>query len=257
MRKWPLLLLLLTLIGGALALGIGPAKVDLKFNDSSPQIVTLFAVNSKDVSVNASVTVDGDLTQFVTIENKIFELAPHEKKWFNVTISIPANYSNGSYTTYVGVEELSNQAAGGTGLAAETVSASTVHVDKVFGSGFAVAAPLQNQTNQTNQTTYTGPPPNFFLPTPPGSGLKPPEKKSLLEQLTGGFASFLSPISSKLSELTWQQWLVVGLFTVLLVLLYSYLHEPKQPEYPAYSPYSYYPRPPQNYYSNYGNTYRR
>jgi len=249
MQKWPLLLLLLTLVGSALAaVGIGPAQVDLNFDSSSePQTVTLYAINLGDAQTRVQISTDGDLASYVTFDSTNFLLGAGETKPVEATVDVPEDYAKGAYEIYINVAEVSVEETG-TGYSVQSVSSAVVNVNKITGA--AVVQPQQNQTVQT-QTTGTQNQTNITQ-SPRGFTILPPQKtpeKSLFEKFTGSFASFLSPLAFKFSQLNTTQWFIVGLFAIVIVLLVVYLKEPGQPQQPqlfAYQPQP--PRYPPNYY---------
>jgi hypothetical protein len=248
MQKWPLLLLLLTLIGSVLAnVGIGPAQTDLSFDSTSgSQTVTLYAINLGSAQTRAQMSADGDLASYVTFDSINFLLGAGETKPVKAIIDIPGNYANGTYEVYINIAEIPVEETG-TGYSVQSISSSIVNVNKITG-----AAVVQQQQNQTavqaqntgaqNQTNITQSPGGFVI--------LPPKQLSPFEKFTGSFASFLSPFALRLSSLTEVQWLIIGLFAIVVVLLVVYLKEPagrpQQPQLFAYQPQP--PRYPPNYY---------
>lgn len=257
MQKWPLLLLLLTLVAGAFAnIGIGPAQLDLNFdNFTRIQTVTLYAINLGGDTTRVQVSAEGELASFVTFESTNFLLSAGETKPFQATINLPNDYTKGNYELYISVAEVP-EGENGTGYAVQSLSSTVVNINQISGATAFQQAP--NQTIQTagqNQTTNeTNQYPGGFVILPPQ---KAPEK-SFFEKFTGGFASFLSPFKYKLNALTWLQWVVIGLFVVVFILLYAYIREPGRPQQPqlfAYQPRQQYP---QTYYPQQpGYGYRR
>jgi hypothetical protein len=240
MQKWPLLLLLLLLIGCALAdVGIGPAHIKLVFdNTTSSQTLTLYAINLGDSSTKVKISADGELAKFVSFGNTTLQLSAGETRPFEVTIALPQNYSRGNYELYVNIAELAGENPDSTGFVAQSVSSTTVSINKLSGLLIAQESnqTLQNKTNTQANGTNNTPRPNFVVSIPSTE----PEQKNLFELFTGMFTSPLS----KLSKLTWQQWLIAGLFIIALILLISYLTEPNRPRQPqlfAYQPRYQYP----------------
>lgn len=254
MRKWPLLLLLLIVIGGVSAnVGIGPAHLKLIFdNKTSTQTITLYAINLDSNPTRIKISADGELAGFVNFSESTLQLGPSETKPFQATINLPENYYKAKYELYIGVTEIPEEGADGTGFAAQSTSSTTVDINKL--SGLVAAQLPQNQTNQTqaasNQSNYTGSPLNFVVPIPPSA---PAEKKNLFELFTGMFASPLS----KLSGMTWQQWIIMGLFIIALILLFSYLKEPNKPHTQLFAYQPRYQYPSSQYPQQPGYGYRR
>ncbi len=253
MQKWPLLLLLLTLVGSVLAnVGIGPAQTDLSFDSASgPQTVTLYAINLGDAQTRVQMSVDGDLASYVTFDSTNFLLAAGESKPVKATVGIPTDYAKGTYEIYINVAEVPVEETG-TGYSVQSVSSSIVNVNKITGA--AVLEQPQNQTIVQAQTTGTTQNQTNETQQPSGFVILPPKQTSPFEKFTGSFASFFSPLTIRLSQLSGTQWLIIGLFAMVVVLLVVYLKEPKgQPQQPqlfAYPPqqprYQYPPNyPPQ------------
>jgi len=245
MQKWPLLLLLLTLVGSALAaVGIGPAQIDLNFDSSSePQMVTLFAINLGDAQTRVQISTDGDLASYVTFDSTNFLLGAGETKPVKATVDIPEDYAKGTYEIYINVAEVPVEETG-TGYSVQSVSSAVVNVNKITGA--AILEQPQNQTVVQTQTTGTQNQTNITQ-SPGGFVILPPKQTSSFEKFTGSFASFLSPFTLRLSRLTDVQWLIIGLFAMVVVLLVVYLKEPKgQPQQPQL--FAYPPQPPRYQY---------
>ena len=251
MQKWPLLLLLLTLIGSVLAnVGIGPAQTDLSFDSTSgSQTITLYAINLGSAQTRAQMSADGDLASYVTFDSINFLLGAGETKPVKAIIDIPGNYANGTYEVYINIAEIPVEETG-TGYSVQSISSSIVNVNKITG-----AAVVQQQQNQTVVQTQTAGAQNQTNTTqiPEGFVILPPTPRSPFEKFTGSFASFFSPLTIRLSQLSGTQWLIIGLFAMVMVLLVVYLKEPsavrpQQPQLFAYQPQP--PRyyPPPNYY---------
>jgi hypothetical protein len=259
MQKWPLLLLLLTLVGSALAaVGIGPAQIDLNFDSSSePQTVTLFAINLGDAQIRVQISTDGDLASYVTFDSTNFLLGAGETKPVKATVDIPEDYAKGIYEIYINVAEVPVEETG-TGYSVQSVSSAVVNVNKITGA--AVLEQPQNQTVVQTQTTGVAQNQTNITQSPGGFVILPPKQISPFEKFTGSFASFLSPFTLRLSRLTDVQWLIIGLFAMVMVLLVVYLKEPSgQPQQPQlfayqpqppryYPPPNYYPQQPRNDY---------
>ena len=246
MQKWPLLLLLLTLVGSALAaVGIGPAQIDLNFDSSSePQTVTLFAINLGDAQTRVQISADGDLASYVTFDNTNFLLGAGDTKPVKATVDVPEDYAKGIYEIYINVAEVPVEETG-TGYSVQSVSSAVVNVNKITGAA-VVPEPLQNQTVVQTQTTGTQNQTNMTQ-NPGGFMILPPKQTSSFEKFTGAFSSFFSPFTLRLSRLTDVQWLIIGLFAMVVVLLVVYLKEPTgQPQQPQL--FAYPPQPPRYQY---------
>jgi len=95
----------LLLSQAALAIGIGPGRISVKFVPNLNTNYTFHVANTEDRTLKVQPFVSGDLAQYVTVGNDVYTLGPKEVRNFMFYVSMPASLEPGKYDTRIGVVE--------------------------------------------------------------------------------------------------------------------------------------------------------
>lgn len=87
----------------ALAIGIGPARIEVKFEPNLNATYEVHVFNNEDKTVEVQPYVSGDLAKYITIDTGKLTIGPKESKIFNFKASLPVSLEPGKRDTRIGV----------------------------------------------------------------------------------------------------------------------------------------------------------
>jgi hypothetical protein len=96
----------LLLSQAALAIGIGPGRIEVKFVPNLNTNYTFHVANSQDRPLKVQPFVSGDLAQYITVGNDAYTLGSNEVRNFMFQVSLPASLEPGRRDTNIGVVEV-------------------------------------------------------------------------------------------------------------------------------------------------------
>jgi hypothetical protein len=97
------LAVLVVLSAPALAIGIGPGRIEVKFEPSMNATYEVQVINTEDSTEEVQPFVSGDLQNYITMDKTPIKLAPGEAKKFTFSVSMPASLTPGRHDTNIGV----------------------------------------------------------------------------------------------------------------------------------------------------------
>ena len=108
-----------SLLSGAKAIGITPARYTLDFQPNMEGDIEFCAINNEQKNLPIEIYVKGDLQQYVTLRETKATLTPlNTKQCFSAHYKLPADISGGHHDTRIGVLESLPAEVAGTGVAA-------------------------------------------------------------------------------------------------------------------------------------------
>ncbi|MEM5814607.1 MAG: hypothetical protein QXD77_02220 [Candidatus Aenigmatarchaeota archaeon] len=105
------LLGLLLLSIPAQAIGIGPGRIEVKFEPNTNASYEFAVMNNEGKELEISLYKSGDLAKYVTVDSGTFRLAPNEVRRFTFNVSFPPALEPGLHDTRIGAVGIPPQGA--------------------------------------------------------------------------------------------------------------------------------------------------
>lgn len=96
----------LLLCGPALAIGIGPGRIEVDFEPGAEQDYPFQVLNNEDRQLDIEIYASGDLAEYVTLSQMNATLFPGETKIFSFHVKMPETLEPGKHDTRIGAVEV-------------------------------------------------------------------------------------------------------------------------------------------------------
>lgn len=106
MKKLLFIIITLLLAGNVYAIGLSPARVSLNFEPNIVKEMTFTIVNTIDSEIKAEISVEGELSPYLTFESTLVPLAPGEHKKVKAALSFPEQIKGGDNVLIVRITEI-------------------------------------------------------------------------------------------------------------------------------------------------------
>src|SRR4030067_1206276 len=96
-----ILIFLGSLFSSALAIGITPSSIRIPYVPGEVHELTFHAINNINVTSVFDTLVEGELSQYITLDTQQMEVLPGELKSFHATLRLPEDLKPGPHETLI------------------------------------------------------------------------------------------------------------------------------------------------------------
>jgi hypothetical protein len=145
-------ILLLAFVSNVHALGISPGRTSVEFESGAEKTVQINLANTGGKAMKVSVSVEGELKSYVTLEKESLEFSQSEEsKQFSYKVKLPETLEPGLHTAEIVVLEAANSGGEGTQVGATVAVVSQLYV-YVKCPGKCVEADINILNSEPNST---------------------------------------------------------------------------------------------------------